>query len=174
MSEENSNLSREKKNKNDIIEEKSDEVLEVLPKNISELLEDVPKEKRERIKSELALSIQATYYRYRGPSPPPDYLKEIDEVIENGAERVFKKFEQQSDHRREIETKVITSQISQSSRGQVFGFTIGLVGLGLAFTAALLGHETFATILAAIDIVGLVSVFVIGKREQEKDLKEKK
>ena len=73
----------------------------------------------------------------------------------------------------ELESHAIQEELRQSGRGQVFGFILGIVGLALATALALSGHETIAGIFGTTTILGLVTVFVIGKKSQQKDLKEK-
>jgi len=72
-----------------------------------------------------------------------------------------------------LENKVIESQISQSKTGQWMAFIIALVSLGITCYLALDGHETTAGILAGTTIIGLVSVFIYGKRGQKKELETK-
>lgn len=157
---------------NEDIEESSDEALEGLPSELTKVIEEVSdEEQRVKLKAALALSIKSTHYR--GPIPNPEMLRDYNNVIENGGERIVVQFEEQSRHRREIEKIVIKSQSSESKRGQIFAFIIGMTGLGLAFISALLGHNAFAITLASTTIVALVSAFIVGKKKQSKDLKEK-
>lgn len=81
--------------------------------------------------------------------------------------------ENQTAHRQRMESQVINSQIEQSARGQWFGFIIGVVGLALATTLAILGYQVVATVFGSTTIVGLTAVFVIGKKMQRKDLEDK-
>jgi len=164
-------MSDKKGNLDKKAEEKSEQVFDILPENVSKILDDLPEDKRAELKSALALSFEATYYK--GPLPHPDILERFDELVENGAERIFSKFEKQSDHRRDIETKVINAQIKESSRGQTFGLIIGLAFGIMAFIAALLDHDAFASVFGGTTIVGLVGTFVYGKKSQKKSLKEK-
>lgn len=100
-------------------------------------------------------------------------LRKYNNIVKDGAERIVTQFEEQSRHRREIEKTMVTSQITESKRGQIFAFIIGMSGLGLAFASALMGYHGFAITLASTTIVGLVSAFIIGKKIQIKDLEEK-
>jgi uncharacterized membrane protein len=154
------------------IEESSDSALKELPEEVTKVIEELPdEEQRIKLKAALALSIRSTHYR--GPIPDPEMLRDYNKIVENGAERIVTQFEEQSTHRRSIERMVIKSQISESKRGQIFAFIIGMVGLGLAFASVMMGYNNFAITLASITIVGLVSAFIVGKRIQAKDLKEK-
>tara|TARA_A100000171_G_C2136961_1_gene151066 strand:- start:1011 stop:1271 length:261 start_codon:yes stop_codon:yes gene_type:complete len=81
--------------------------------------------------------------------------------------------ENQQRHRHGLESKVIPSQIQQSRNGQVFGFLLGLVGLGCGTFLAYSGQPYVGGIIAGTTVVSLVSVFVLGKRLQSRDLSKK-
>jgi len=95
-------------------------------------------------------------------------------VVKDGALRIITMAEKQSDHRIQLENHAIKEELKQSRLGQFFGFILGLVGMGLATILALYGHETIAGIFGTTTIIGLVTVFVIGKKIQQKDLSGKK
>jgi uncharacterized membrane protein len=81
--------------------------------------------------------------------------------------------ELQADHRRTMESKVVDSSIRRESRGQIFGFVIGITaligGTGLmAFDKSISGAATSISTLAA-----LVGVFVWSSRQKRRELGEK-
>jgi uncharacterized membrane protein len=80
--------------------------------------------------------------------------------------------EAQQSHRMNMENKVITSQSSQSRLGQIFGLVIGIVGIGSGTFLAAIGEATVGGIIAGGTVVSLVSVFVIGKTIQRKNLED--
>jgi uncharacterized membrane protein len=127
----------------------------------------LPKEEKK------SLILQYFTRLHQGPLPDPHTLKQYNEIIPNGADRVMKMAENQSAHRIEIEKIVINSQTKESKRGQVFALTIGIVIIVGGVTCILLKHEWSGSIISTIDIVGLVSVFLAGKKSQQRDLKEK-
>ena len=51
---------------------------------------------------------------FSGPFPHPDILKKFNDVVPGSAERIIKMAEDQSAHRKELENKVIASDISRS------------------------------------------------------------
>ena len=105
--------------------------------------------------------------------PPPDILKEYNLALSNGAERIMTMIENQSKHRINLESKVILQQSSESQRGQIFGFILAFLCLGVTTTLALTGHETVAGIVGGSTIIGLVTVFVKGQISQKKNLEKK-
>lgn len=80
--------------------------------------------------------------------------------------------EKQQEHRISIEKTIIKSQSNQSRLGQIFGLIMGLVGIGSGTYLASIGSTTVGGIIAGTTVVSLVSVFVIGKRMQQKSLKD--
>lgn len=111
---------------------------------------------------------------HSGPLPAPRTLKGYDEIVPNGAERIVNVFEKQSDHRITLEAKVIGRQTFQSLLGQIFGFVIALIFLFAGIYLVEKGYEVAGITVFGLDIVGLATVFVIGRREQKKNLDENK
>ncbi len=168
MSENRPNPQDELENKDNSV--KDSELEEVPVEELETILGDIPDEKKDRIIRYLTMTIRTVF---RGPLPPPDVLREYDGIIEDGAERIFSMAEKQSEHRISIEKTAIKEELNQSSKGQWFGFILGLIGLGLATLLAMYDHEVVAGIFGSTTIIGLVTVFVIGKRSQTKDLESK-
>jgi len=135
---------------------------ELLPDEIREILDNIPDEDTKR-KLELIVCKKSFF---AGPLPPPEYLKGYNEILKNGAERIMSMAEKQSAHRIRIEGFTIQEQLKQSGRGQIFGFILAIVLIGSAIFLALRGYETVASIIAGTTIVGLATVFVIGKKKE--------
>jgi uncharacterized membrane protein len=147
----------------------------LIPEELKPILSDpeISKEKKQEImRAFLSITIREAS-TFSGPIPPPELLKGYNEIITNGAERILIMAENQSTHRIQLENHAIRDELKQSKLGQIFGFILGLVGMGLATTLAILGHEAIAGIFGTTTIIGLVTVFVLGKKMQQKDLSEK-
>ncbi len=137
-----------------------------LPKDIETILNDesIPREKREKIlKSITTIAIRESF---SGPLPPPRLLSEYNDVVDNGAERIMKMAENQSNHRISLEDHAIKEELRQSRYGQYFGFALGILGMGIAAWLAITGHDTVAGIFGTTTVVGLVTVFVVGNRSK--------
>jgi uncharacterized membrane protein len=140
----------------------------IIPEEVEELLEGLPEAQQKAVK---AVLVGVSYQRHwQGPLPPPDILKQYNDAFPNGAERIFLEAQKQTDHRISLEKTVIPEEQKQSSRGQKFGLIICLSFLAACFTLVVLGHEVSGTIIGSIDIVALVTVFVIGSKNQKKSL----
>jgi uncharacterized membrane protein len=77
---------------------------------------------------------------WQGPIPPPSTIREYNEIIENGAERIFAQFEKETEHRHKLE-----------SRQQLLPFIDQLVAraTALVFALACLGAGIFSVIHGA-------------------------
>lgn len=76
--------------------------------------------------------------------------------------------EKQQEHRLALEKTAITKQLSLSKQGQIFGLLIGLAAIIGGVVCILNGHEWPGAFLGGGGLTGLVSVFVIGRKRQEK------
>jgi len=129
-----------------------------------------PAEQKKVIRSITISSFQA----HMGPLPAPESLDQYNKIIPDGAERIMTMAEKQSSHRINIEHIVISGQVKQSGRGQIFGLIIAFVAIGASILLAMFNHEIVAGIIGGGSVVGLVTVFVVGRKEQKEQLSEKK
>jgi uncharacterized membrane protein len=142
-----------------------------VPPHLQKELEIIEHDEKKRNKI-LAL-FNLHQYHHSGPLPSPDFLKQYDLIIPGLAERIVKMAEDQQSHRLSLENKVISSQLDESKRGQFLGVTVATLCIIASFTLSLLGHEYVAGIIGGTTVIGLVTVFVLGKKEQRKDLQKK-
>lgn len=87
---------------------------------------------------------------FSGPLPHPDILARYNEVVPNGAERIFAAFERQGVHREALEMVVVKGNIRSLTMGAWFGFII-------AMTAVLGGIYLIATGKPASGIASIVT-----------------
>jgi len=107
--------------------------------------------------------------QYQGPIPPPELLREFDDVVPNGAERIFRQFELQSEHRRDLEKNVITQDQRRSNWGLASGTLVAVSAIVVCGIAAYKGQVTASLIGVFGTIATLASVFVYGTRERKKE-----
>lgn len=110
---------------------------------------------------------------WMGPLPPPQVLSQFDQAHPGAAKIIIEAFQEQSRHRQELEKLAISSNIAKEKRGQHYGFAIGVIGILCGTTCILLGHEWPGAAVIGVDLISLVSVFIIGKTKQTKDLQKK-
>jgi uncharacterized membrane protein len=136
---------------------------------VEEIIKDLPESHRRVVKAVIAgVSIQRS--SWQGPLPPPEILKDYNEAVPNGAERILKMVEVQSGCRQDLDRMATLTQLAESKRGQIFAFIIAMSFLIASFILILKGHEIFGTIIGSIDLVALVSVFIYGKYTQRRIL----
>ena len=111
---------------------------------------------------------------FSGPLPPPEALKKFDEVVPGAAERIIKMAEEQSAHRKELEKKVIDSDIARSKWGQVLGFCIAIAGLTASTLIAIYGNAIAGGIIGVGTLASLVGVFMYGAKTRSEERTEKK
>lgn len=143
----------------------------MIPEEVVEMLQGMPEPQQKAVK---AILVGISYQRlWQGPLPPPEILKRYNDAFPNGAERIFLEAQKQTNHRLELEKTVIPGELKQSGRGQIFGFIIALAFLIASFILILMGFGIYGTIIGSIDLVALVTVFVLGRKAQQKQLADK-
>jgi uncharacterized membrane protein len=111
---------------------------------------------------------------YSGPIPHPDILRGLEEIVPGSAAKVIQMAVDQGKHRQEMEKYVLRSQTRQSGTGQWLGFTIAMFGIIASVYLIATGHDAAGSVLGGIDLISLVSIFVLGKVAQSKDLEQRK
>jgi len=97
------------------------------------------------------------------PFPAPTDLAAYGEVRPDLVERLVTMVEKEGDHRRAMDRSRMDAHVRGGYVGQFFGLLIGLGGLAVAALAVYKGNPVAATAITALDLVGLVSVFVGSK-----------
>lgn len=108
--------------------------------------------------------------QHHGPLPTAEYLREINEIIPNGAERIMAMAENHASHSQrmeQMETEALIAldkgELTRSNSGLLAGF---IVAMSFGFASVYLitaGHDIPGTVFGTVDIVALASVFVIGR-----------
>ena len=83
--------------------------------------------------------------------------------------------EEQSAHRKELEKKVIESDIARSKWGQILGFVIAILGLIVSAIVAIYSNAIAGGVIGIGTLASLVGVFMYGSktRSQERESKSK-
>lgn len=109
-------------------------------------------------------------YSWSAPLPPPAVLKQYDQVFPGCAERIVALTEHQAAHRQSMESRVVHGNVSSQTTGLWLGFILALIvilsGTWLVYT----GHIGWGAVFTSFPLVSLMSVFVIGKRQQSQQL----
>ena len=110
---------------------------------------------------------------YSGPLPPPQALEQYNNIIPNGAERIMVMAENQSEHRRNLETKALSTDSRNSLLGIICAFVLGLSTVVIGGLIIYNGHAWPGTILGSSGLVGLVSVFIYGTNQRRAERESK-
>ncbi len=111
---------------------------------------------------------------YAGPLPHPDVLRGFEEVVPGSAQRIVIQFEQQSEHRRSMESTVIRSNTFSQRVGTVSASLIGLAGVsgGLWLTHEGKGVEGLSSMFGTL--AALVGAYFYNRRQQDRERDEKR
>jgi uncharacterized membrane protein len=103
--------------------------------------------------------------QWQGPLPPPSTLKAFDDIIEHGAERIFRMAEQEQAHRHAIETAAVDSDIKSQARGQRLGFSVSILSIAGATLTGMMGvHWAVSVALVGVPLASIVKAF-LGTRD---------
>jgi len=110
---------------------------------------------------------------FSGPLPHPDILRKYEEIVPGAAQRIIKMAEDQTSHRKDLESKVIHSNIVREKWGQTLGFIIAIVGLIVAGLVGVFGSAVAGGAIGIATLASLVGVFMYGSRVRSKERQEK-
>ena len=115
------------------------------------------------------VQLTATASSFEGPIPPPQVLQQYNAIVPNAAERILSMAEKQSDHRMDLEKRVVYSNVKKSYAGMGLATVIALYGLYIAKEIAINGNPATAGIIAALDIGGLISIAIYNVQTQKNE-----
>jgi uncharacterized membrane protein len=86
--------------------------------------------------------------QFSGPMPPPSLLGHYEDICPGSADRMLRMAEQEAEHRRKTEEKIVQAQIDYSNKqfsearfGQLCAFSITIAALIAGVYTAVNGHE---------------------------------
>jgi uncharacterized membrane protein len=101
--------------------------------------------------------------KWDGPLPPPAALREFDELVPNGAERIFAQFEAEASHRRECEAKHLRFGIRDAHIGQFLAGLYAVCAFGVSAFAIYKEAYWAASFISGTTIVGGIVAFLRQK-----------
>lgn len=133
----------------------------------------------QRVAEVVRQTLQVT--SFSGPLPPPDQLEHYERIAPGIAERIVAMAEQhvsmadrQMQHRHGLENRVVDSNIKLAKRGQIFAYSLGVIGLGGGMFLIHAGLELWGGTAFLGSLASLIAVFIYGQKKQEKELTEKR
>lgn len=123
---------------------------------IKKQLDSLPEEDRA-----ILLKQQIEYTQeYSGMLPPPSMLREFDNIIPNGADRLMTMLETEAKERHDNNRKYL----KYTSIGMFLAFAIAIFGFGSALYLAIQGNNVGAGIMAGTVMLGVITAFINGKK----------
>ena len=110
------------------------------------------------------VTVQREEHVFSGPLPAPETLRGYDEILPGTAERIIRMAEREQTNAHEAGLLALRETAAGNARGQIFGGVVALAALGTAGFLGYLGHSIAAGIVGGTTVVGLVTVFVTGRR----------
>lgn len=107
------------------------------------------------------VQIQRTY---AGPIPEASQLAAYEAIQPGFADRILRMAESSLAHRQRIERVEAEEPFRLARRGQAFALIVVVVVLVFAAFLAARGHPEIAAIVAGVDLIALVTVFLTGQR----------
>lgn len=106
---------------------------------------------------------QATW---SGPLPPPSALAQYNDVVPNGAERIFAAWEEESLHRRKLESRDLTLDGVEIVLGRLGALVFVVTALAVIAYCASIGAEWVAAALGSTAIASIVFAFVKTRNQK--------
>jgi uncharacterized membrane protein len=111
---------------------------------------------------------------YQAPLPPPHMLEQYERILPGTSDRLISQMENQSAHRQRLETSTINANIQNERRGQLFAFILATIAILGAFFLIATGRDRYGIYIFITTFASLVSVFIIGKVSQNRELTQKR
>lgn len=143
-----------------------------VPESLAEEALD-SKEPQQR-KSQITQKIEAKSIQSTGLLPHPVVLEQYNRILPNASDRIISMAEKEQEHRHKMQEKLIDAQIldtklerNEKRLEQIFGLSISIVSILSGSVTAISGFPWAGGVIGSAGVVGLVSVFVLGRREQD-------
>ncbi|WP_420612187.1 DUF2335 domain-containing protein [Candidatus Spongiisocius sp.] len=102
--------------------------------------------------------------RFIGPLPPPEVLSQYEGVLPGLADRIVAMAESNTAHIQRLDQETLKHDSLRSFAGLTAGFIITIIFGIIAYRLIIEGHTVPGLVLGSIELVALVTVFVLGRR----------
>jgi len=117
-----------------------------------------------RRENQIAQQQHSQSLMYIGSLPTSKEFSGYEQALPGAAHRILSMAEDEAEHRRKNEEKIVQHSIKKSGLGQIFAFIIAIVSMGLVFFSILKGEPLAAIVPAIVALSSLAAVFV-GKKQ---------
>jgi uncharacterized membrane protein len=101
---------------------------------------------------------------FSGPLPPPNLLRQYQDIQPDFPERLLSLTEQEAAHRRDVTRKAMRLDAVETVIGQVFGLVVALAAMTMVGYLGYLGYPVASVVFGFGALSSLVAVFVWGRR----------
>lgn len=99
-----------------------------------------------------------------GPLPSPEVLARYESIVPVAGERILRMAEKSQDNIHEGNIVALNAIAADTKRGQWCAFMVTPSAFATAAFLGYLGHPTAASVIGGATVVGLVGVFIKGRR----------
>ncbi len=119
-------------------------------------------------------SSELQFEAHAGPLPHPELSAAYERVLPGAADRIITMAERQQTHRHELESVAINGGSARARQGLAAGFVVTLAFLLASVWLVSTGHDVGGGVIGTVDLVALVSIFVIGQKSQSDERARKR
>jgi uncharacterized membrane protein len=101
---------------------------------------------------------------FSGPVPHPEIIEKYEKILPGAAERIFKSWENQTEHRQSLERSVVKTDNAKSILGVVLGFIVVVVTIIGGIVTAINGHPLFGSGLSLVGLAMLATAFITSRK----------
>jgi len=102
--------------------------------------------------------------RWEGPLPPPATIEHYDRIRPGAAELIFRHFDEQGTHRRQLEQRVVGGSEDRARRGQVIAAGLLLLGIVAGTLIALTASAAAGAVVIGAALGSGALAYAIGGR----------
>ncbi|MCB9176608.1 MAG: DUF2335 domain-containing protein [Caldilineae bacterium] len=113
--------------------------------------------------------IRAEVEYHSGPMPAISYLKGLNQLADNGAERILATYEMQVEHRIQYESRGQWHAFLLTALGQLFGFVVILAILVMAYSFMQNGSGLVEFAAIVTSLAAIAGIFAYVKRRDKQD-----
>ncbi|WP_206668814.1 DUF2335 domain-containing protein [Stutzerimonas nosocomialis] len=133
-------------------------------------------EARQTVERMVSTAVAVYEERHSGPLPSPRQLREYEDVVPGGAERIFQMAEREQSHRHEQQKAMASLRGSvfqhvqvRENRGQLIATAMSLLVMFFGGWLIHLGNPNLGTGLIVGTMVSIASVFITSRADKKKE-----
>ena len=134
--------------------------------NFPQNLEKIPTEELKKALVERQEGGSFIMKAFSGPLPPPDILRDYEDIQSGLANRIVSMAEEEQKHRQKVKKIVIEGIIVKRHRGQIFAFIVCIVATIGGIWLVSNDNDVGGLTIFLTSVAGLVGVFITDMRKK--------